>query len=69
LCPAPPKRVTVMGSRSAYFIKASGHAMPRKQAGYMTAPDHNATNVTFSLQRRGRPYRTQYITGGGFAAA
>ena len=38
--------------------------MPRrdKQAGYMTAPDHNAANVTFSLQRRGRPYRTQYLS-------
>jgi len=47
------KRATVMGSRSAYFIRASGQRVPRQQAGYMTAPDHNANTIIIILATQG----------------
>ena len=56
-------RATVIGSQSADFIMASGLIVPHKQAGHMTAPDQTAKNVTFPLQRRGRPHMTLSIQG------
>jgi hypothetical protein len=53
-------RVILIETRSANIIRASGQA-PRQQAGHMTAPDRDGIQVTFSLQRRGRPHMTQLI--------
>jgi hypothetical protein len=53
------KRATVMGSRSAYFIRAGG------QLCRVDRPEHDCTRpkrqrVSFFLRRRGRPYMTVY---------
>ena len=62
------ERVVLFGTRSANYIRASGHssciameasqASRRKQAEYMTAPERFAEKSDSLLHRGRRPYMT-----------
>ena len=62
------ERVVLFGTRSADYIRASGHsgciameasqASRRKQAEYMTAPERFAEKSNSLLHRGRRPYMT-----------
>ena len=61
---ARQERVKLVGTRSADYIRASGHcgciamgqASTRKQAVYMAAPERFAKKSDLLLQRGHRPY-------------
>ena len=61
---ARQERVKLVGTRSADYIRASGHcgciamgqASTRKQAVYMAAPERFAKKTDLLLQRGHRPY-------------
>ena len=65
------ERVVLFGTRSADYIRASGHsgciameasqASRRKQAEYMTAPERFAEKSDSLLHRGRRPYMTHKL--------
>jgi hypothetical protein len=66
---ARQERVKLVGTRSADYIRASGHcgciamgqAATRKQAVYMAAPERFAKKSDLLLQRGHRPYMAQSV--------
>jgi hypothetical protein len=52
------ERATVIWEPIRELHQGQRSHVPRRQAGYMTAPDQNAKTSKITLQRRGRPYMT-----------
>ena len=52
MCHARKERVRLFGTRSADYIRASGHKRPHSKAEYMAAPERFAEMSDFSLAPR-----------------